>query len=78
IITTAGSPTGIGAKRWQKALTSPAWHTSLHPGPSPWWTEEDIAEVKDDLTPSEWRRLILCEWSEADDALTSPADIEAV
>ena len=78
IITTAGSPTGIGAKRWQKALTSPAWHTSLHPGPSPWWAEEDIAEVKDDLTPSEWRRLILCEWSEADDALTSPADIEAV
>jgi len=29
------------------------------------------------LTPSEWRRLILCEWAQGDDALTTPEDVAA-
>lgn len=33
--------------------------------------------TRSDLTASEWRRLILCEWAESDDALTSPEDVEA-
>lgn len=77
VIGTAGSPSGLGAEVWGEATTSQHWRTSRTPGPSPWWTEEDTAATRTDLTDSEWRRLILCEWAESDDALTSPEDVEA-
>lgn len=34
--------------------------------------------MRADLTPAEYRRLILCEWAEADDNLTTAADIAAL
>ncbi|WOP17399.1 hypothetical protein [Raineyella sp. LH-20] len=77
VIGTAGSPTGLGAEVWQAANGSRHWHTSSRPGPSPWWTEEDTAAARESLTAAEYRRLILCEWAEGDDSLTSPEDIEA-
>lgn len=77
VIGTAGSPTGLGAEVWSEATASEHWRTSCTPGPSPWWTEADTASTRADLTPSEWRRLILCEWAESDDALTSPEDVDA-
>jgi hypothetical protein len=77
VIGTAGSPTGLGAEVWAEAEGSPYWHTSRAPGPSPWWTDEDTEAVRTSLTASEWRRLILCEWAESDDALTTPEDVDA-
>lgn len=77
VIGTAGSPSGLGAEVWDEASSSTYWRTSRTPGPSPWWTEADTASTRADLSPSEWRRLILCEWAESDDALTSPEDVEA-
>lgn len=77
VISTAGSPTGLGARVWEEAEKSRYWTTSKSPGPSPWWSEEDIEATKTALSESEWSRLILCEWAEADDALTTPEDVEA-
>lgn len=77
VIGTAGSPSGLGAEVWDEAAGSEYWRTSRTPGPSPWWTEADTAATRADLSASEWRRLILCEWAESDDALTSPEDVEA-
>lgn len=77
VISTAGSPSGLGAEVWAEAQTSQHWRPSRVSGPSPWWSATDIASTRADLTASEWRRLILCEWAESDDALTSPEDVEA-
>lgn len=77
VIGTAGSPTGLGAEVWEESSASEHWHTSKNPGPSPWWSAADVAATRSDLTPAEWRRLILCEWAESDDALTSSEDVAA-
>lgn len=77
VIGTAGSPTGLGAEVWAEAEESAHWHTARRPGPSPWWTPTDVEALESSLTASEWRRLILCEWAEGDDALTTPEDVDA-
>ncbi|GAA6527957.1 hypothetical protein [Intrasporangium sp. DVR] len=77
VIGTAGSPTGLGAEVWAEASTSPHWRTSHRPGPAPWWSPDDVAATRAALTASEWRRLILCEFAEGDDALTTPEDVAA-
>ncbi|MGB4779791.1 hypothetical protein [Microbacterium sp.] len=77
VIGTAGSPNGLGAKVWHEAETSEEWRASRNPGPSPWWTPGEIAATLRSLTAAEYRRLILCEWAEGDDALTSPEDVAA-
>lgn len=76
-ISTAGSPTGLGHDVWEQATASPHWRTSRRPGPAPWWTEEDTEATRASLTASQWRRLVLCEWAEGDDALTTPEDVAA-
>lgn len=76
-IGTAGSPTSLGAQVWGEANESPHWRTSHMPGPAPWWTADDIAATRSRSGPTGWRRLILCEWAEGDDALTSPEDVAA-
>lgn len=77
VITTAGSPTGLGAKVWEEAEKFRHWHTSKTSGPSPWWSADDVEATKSALSASEWRRLILCEFAEGDDALTTVEDVEA-
>lgn len=77
VTTTAGPPSGLGAGVWSDAEESAYWRTSRHPGPAPWWSPEDVASLRADLTASEWRRLIECEFSEGDDVLTNPDDVEA-
>lgn len=76
VITTAGSPTGLGSKVWAEAENSPYWRTAKNPGPSPWWSAEDVDATRSALSASEWRRLILCEFAEGDDALSTPEDVQ--
>lgn len=77
VITTAGSPTGLGAQVWAEAELSPHWRASRTPGPSPWWSADDTEAATGSLSTAEYRRLILCEWAEGDDALTTPEDVTA-
>lgn len=77
VTTTAGSPTGIGHRVWEQASSSSHWRASKRPGPSPWWSEADIEALRADSTNDEWRRLILCDWVEGDDVLSTPDDIAA-
>ncbi|WP_175415784.1 hypothetical protein [Acidipropionibacterium jensenii] len=75
---TGGSPAGLGAEIWKLASDNPAhWRTTVRPGPSPWWTADEVAATQASLTASEWRRLILCEFAEGDDSLTDPAAVAA-
>ncbi|MDP3969099.1 MAG: hypothetical protein Q8Q02_12550 [Nocardioides sp.] len=77
VIGTAGSPTGLGAEVWAEAERSQHWRTSRRPGPAPWWSADDVAATRADLTASDWRRLILCEWAEGEDALAVADDVAA-
>lgn len=77
VIGTAGTPTGLGVDVWTDAETSPHWRTSRRPGPAPWWSPDDVAATRGDLTPSDGRRLILCEFAEGDDALAVADDVAA-
>lgn len=68
VLSSAGSPSSGAFKRWEAACRAEHWRTSLAPGPSPWWRPEDVEATRRDLTPAEYRRYLLCEWAEADDA----------
>lgn len=47
MIGTAGSPVGLGRELWDLAEANPEhWRTVVRPGPSPWWTPEDIAATR--------------------------------
>ena len=77
VITTAGSPVGLGHKVFETAESSEHWRVLARPGPAPWWTEADVAATKAGLTEPEYRRLILCQWVAAEDALVDPEDVRA-
>ncbi|MFT4226100.1 terminase large subunit domain-containing protein [Micropruina sp.] len=77
VLTAAGAPTSLAAEVWSEAEKSPHWHTSRTPGPSPWWTPDDIEATRASLTASEWARLIECRWAEGDDSLATVEDVEA-
>ena len=77
VIGTAGPPAGLGAEVWESAQAAPCWRTARTPGPSPWWSEADVESTRADLMASDWRRLVLSEWAEGDDSLTTPDDGEA-
>lgn len=77
VLTSAGSPSSPAHKRWQAALDGRHWRASLTPGPSPWWSAEDIEAARRDLTPTEFGRYIECRWIEGDEALATAEDVAA-
>jgi hypothetical protein len=77
VMSSAGSPSHPAFKRWNVAQTSPHWRTSITPGPSPWWSPADVAAAAEQLTPTEFRRFLLCEWAEANDSLATADDVAA-
>ena len=77
VLSSAGSPSSPGHKRWQAAVEGEHWRASLTPGPSPWWSPEDIEAARRDLMPAEYARYIECRWVEADDALATADDVAA-
>lgn len=78
VTTTPGSPSHWSHDLYANAETSEQWRVSVTTGPSPWWSAEDLEAVRADLTPAEYRRLIDGVWAEADDALTTRADVASL
>jgi hypothetical protein len=73
--TTPSDPGHWAKELWDTAVDSPLWRASIISGPAPW---QDPAELEDErrrLPDFMWRRLFLCEWCSAGDAL---ADDEAL
>lgn len=52
------------------------WRVSDMPGPVPWQDPKEIEELRDELTPSEFDRLVLNIWSEDEDRAVSEEDFE--
>jgi hypothetical protein len=77
VMSSPGSPAHPSFKHWETAEGSPHWRTSLTPGPAPWWSEDDVLAAAEQLTPTEYRRYLLCEWAEADDSLATADDVAA-
>ena len=77
VLTMAGEPTHPAYRTWRRAQASSDWRAAAIPGPCPWWAPEDVAATRADLTESEFRRYVLAEWVEADDTLTTAADVAA-
>lgn len=72
---TPSSPSHWSYDLWESAQADPLWRTSRTSGPAPWQDPAELESERRRLPESLWRRLFLCEWAEADDAL---ADAESV
>jgi len=76
-VTTAGSPASLAFRVLQHARTSAEWRTSETPGPSARISPEKLAEQQKLLTPAQFARLHLNQWSSADEALVRAEDLAA-
>lgn len=79
VLTSAGEPSHWSySEVFKKALADPAtWRVHEVPGPVPWQDPADIAALQRELLPSEFDRLVLNKWSEAEDRAISPEDYDA-
>jgi phage terminase large subunit-like protein len=77
LITSAGSPTHWSYRIFEHACTSTQWRVSEMPGPCPWHWPEALAEQRALLSESQYARLFLNEWTEAEDHLTTHEDLRA-
>lgn len=78
VLSMGGSPSHPAYKVLERARASDAWKVAEHEGPCPWWSEEDVAEVRADLTTeTDYQRLVLGRWVEGEDRLTTVDDVRA-
>jgi len=77
VLTTAGDPAHWSAKVLDAARLSARWRVSEVPGPLPWADPADLAEQARLLPASAYARLHLNRWTDAEDRLTSAADLAA-
>lgn len=77
VLAMAGDPAHPSYKVLQRARASDSWRVSEVKGPTPWWDPDDLAEVRADLTETDFRRLVLGEWCEGDERLSSVDDLAA-
>lgn len=78
ILTSAGEPSHWSYAIFNTAKQTPAmWRVSEMPGPVPWQRPRDIEALRRELLPSEFDRLVLNIWSEAEDRAISPEDYDA-
>jgi hypothetical protein len=75
--TTPSSPSHWSFPLWQTAREGGLWRASLTAGPAPWQDPAELEAEQRRLPPSLWRRLFLCEWAEADDAIADTAAVDA-
>lgn len=78
VITNAGMPSHWAWQRREAARTSSHWRLVEIDGPLPWLTAADVQILTENAeTPSEFERLHLNRWVDAEDRLASREDIEA-
>jgi hypothetical protein len=77
VLTTAGDPSHFSARILAGAQASALWHVHEVPGPSPWMSEERLAEQRTRLTESSYARLFENRWTEPEDRLTTVDDLRA-
>jgi phage terminase large subunit-like protein len=77
VITSAGSPSHWSYKVLEHARESRLWRVSEFVGATPWLEPELLSELKGTLPASSYARLVLNEWTEAEDRLTTIDDLRA-
>jgi hypothetical protein len=76
VLSTAGNPSHFSRKILDHALTSPLWRVNEVPGPSPWMSEDRLAEQKARLPESVFQQLFGNEWVEAEGSFMDAAVID--
>lgn len=76
--TTPSSPNHWSHDLWDTAREDALWRCSVVAGPAPWQDPAELESERRRLTPSLWRRLFLCEWSELDDQLATIEQVRAL
>ena len=77
ILTSAGEPSHWSHKILTEAVRSEHWRVNEVPGPLPWVDAVDLEAQRPLLRDSEFSRLHLNIWTQAEDRLVSAADLEA-
>lgn len=77
VMTSAGEPGSLAAKVLQEARRSERWRVSEVGGPLPWVDPAELEAQRPLLRDSEFRRLHLSEWVQAEDRLVSAEDLAA-
>jgi hypothetical protein len=77
VMTSSGDPAHPAYDVLQVARGSERWRVSEVAGPVPWLDPDDLAEQRAMLPEWEYRRLILNEWAESDERLTTVDDLRA-
>jgi phage terminase large subunit-like protein len=75
LLSTSGDPSHPSYKLLNQAKTSDQWRVAETPGPCPWISERALEEQRRLLPGSQYRRLHLNQWVEAEDRLV---DAEAL
>jgi hypothetical protein len=74
ILSSAGEPSHWSRKIFDAAVRDRLWRVNEVPGPPPWQDPEEIESLRNDLTPSEFDRLVMNIWSEDEDRAISEDD----
>lgn len=74
-LTSAGDPAHWSGEVLEEARRSERWRASEMPGPTPWIAVDELEEMRATLPAWEYRRLVMNEWTAADDRLTSVEDL---
>lgn len=77
VLSSAGAPSHWSFKVLERARTSETWRASEQAGPTPWLEPALLAELASVLPPSAYARLVLNEWTEPEDRLTTADDLRA-
>ena len=88
ILTSAGEPSHWSyTEVFQTALREieraaeqrrdPFWRVSETPGPVPWQDQEELEQLRNELLPSAYDRLVLNIWSESEERAISEEDYDA-
>ena len=78
ILSSAGEPSHWSyTEVYEKNIGRPDWHFHAVPGLVPWMEEAEIESARYDLTPSQFQRLMMNEWSQDEDSAIFEEDYEA-
>lgn len=77
VISSAGDPGNWTHDVVRAARTGGSWRFSRMPGPSPWWSERDVAKQREALSDAAFSWYVLNEFAAAENALASADDLAA-